>query len=261
MIKIGRRVERKLEKNFINYCIHYTNMGAKEKYDVTKYEKPSVTVDVILFSIRDDDLNVLLVKRGNWPHKGKWAIPGGFIKMSESLEESAIRELKEETGVDNVYLEQLYTFGNPKRDPRTRVLTVVYFALVDPTSIIKYSPSKKEVLDRKWFSVYDLPKLAFDHNKILKYALQRLRYKLEYTAVGLDLLPRKFTLTDLQRVYEIILGEKLDKRNFRKKLFSLNIVEATGSYKSGSHRPAQLYKFKKPKRGKQVFFKPIQFEK
>jgi len=231
----------------------------KENYDVTKYDRPSVTVDIILFTIKDDDLKVLLVKRGHWPEEGKWAIPGGFIKLSESLEETARRELKEETGLQNVYMEQLYTFGKPKRDPRTRVLTVVYFALVDEVQFKDKKPQKREILDSKLFSMTDLPELAFDHKKILGYALQRLRYKLEYTAVGLELLPDYFTLTELQKMYEVILSEELDKRNFRKKIAALGILEETNQMREGAHRPARLYKFKK-KADPKATFKNIQFE-
>ncbi len=215
----------------------------KEKYDVTKFERPSVTVDIILFTIKDNDLKVLLVKRNVWPFKGMWAIPGGFVRMEESLEEAAKRELKEETNVTDVYLEQLYTFGDPKRDPRTRVITVAYFALVDSTKL-KLKAST-DVRDVKWFSMYNLPKLAFDHEKILKYALKRLRWKLEYTTVAFKLLPEKFTLSQLQRVYEIIFNKKFDKRNFRKKILSLGLVKEVGKEKGVAHRPAKLYKLNK----------------
>ncbi len=233
----------------------------KKTYDVTKYERPSVTVDIILFSIIDDKLKVLLIKRGNWPFKGSWAIPGGFIKMDETLEQSAAREIKEELGLNikDVYLEQLYTFGDPKRDPRTRVVTVVYFGLLAPIKLKEIKPEKKEVLEAKWFSMYNLPKLGFDHEKILKYALKRLRYKLEYSAVGFELLPKTFTLSELKKMYEIILNEELDKRNFIKKIKSLDIIEATGLTKSGAHRPASLYRFKKVKQRTQ--FKRVKFEK
>ncbi len=205
---------------------------------------PSVTVDIIIFTVMDKDLNVLLIKRAIDPFKGRWAIPGGFIKFNESLEEAAKRELFEETGVKDIYLEQLYTFGDPKRDPRTRVVTVSYFALINQNdAIIKASSDATEV---KWFSIYNLPELAFDHKKIIEYALKRLRWKLEYTTVAFKLLTEKFTLTRLQDVYEIIFNRKLDKRNFRKKILELGLVKETKEIqKEVSHRPAKLYSFNK----------------
>ncbi len=214
-------------------------------YDVTKYERPSVTVDVVIFTILDEALKVLLIKRKAWPHQGMWAIPGGFVKMDESLEDAAYRELAEETAVgrDEVYLEQLYTFGEPNRDPRTRVITVAYFTLV---SHDKLSPPQAadDAVDVGWFSVYDLPELAFDHAQIIDYALTRLRNKLEYTAVGFQLLPDRFTLRELQDVYEIVLGTKLDKGNFRSKLRKSNVVKMVDGYRNTGGRPAKLYSFR-----------------
>src|SRR5579884_2208405 len=209
-------------------------------YDPNKYERPSVTVDVIMMSLRQGDLQVLLIKRRSWPFEGMWAIPGGFVNMDESLETAAKRELREETGVQDVYLEQLYTFGDPGRDPRTRVITVVYFALLDSERL--QVRAADDAMDVGWFSVYHLPPLAFDHAKILQYALDRLRGKLAYTNIAFNLLPEQFTLRELQRVYEIILHCKLDKRNFRKKILSTGILEDTGAKKmEGTHRPARLY--------------------
>jgi len=215
-----------------------------DNYDPTKYERPSVTVDVVIFSLVDNDLQVLLVKRKYAPFAGVWAIPGGFVRMEESLEDAALRELAEETSVTDVYIEQLYTFGAPHRDPRTRVITVAYFALV-PHDAIRHRPGD-DAAETAWSSMFELPPLAFDHEEILTYALQRLRYKLEYTAVGFELLPDVFTLTELQHAYEIILGEQLDKRNFRRKILSSDVLEETGRKKKESEgRPAMLYRYRK----------------
>ncbi len=224
------------------------------KYDVNKYERPSVTTDVVIFTVRDNDLKVLLVQRRDYPYKDMWAIPGGFVNMSESLEAGARRELEEETGVQDVYMEQLYTFGDPGRDPRTRVITVAYFALVEARQV-RPLRAGSDAQDANWFSVYDLPPLAFDHAKVLDYALTRLRYKLEYTNVAFQLLPELFTLTELQRIYEIVFNRPLDKRNFRKKLPIRTLeqtpdpdkgymIEETDEFKmEGSHRPARLHRF------------------
>jgi 8-oxo-dGTP diphosphatase len=216
----------------------------KTTYDPTKYERPSVTVDVVIFSILDEQLKVLLIKRKAWPFEGMWAIPGGFVQMSESLEDAAYRELAEETNVthDQVYLEQLFTFGEPDRDPRTRVITVAYFALVAADLLDPHAADDADEV--AWFSVYDLPALAFDHAHILDYALTRLRYKLEYSAVGFQLLPEKFTLRELQDAYEIILGTKLDKGNFRSKLRKTQVVEPVDGYRDTGGRPARLYRFR-----------------
>lgn len=219
-------------------------MTFPEPYDPSKYERPSVTVDVVVFSLAEEDLKVLLVKRTSAPFSGMWAIPGAFIKLNESLTEAAARALAEETGVEDVYTEQLYTFGDPHRDPRMRVITVAYFALV-PYDAVHHAPGR-ETSDTAWFSMFDLPSsLAFDHDEILEYALTRLRYKLEYTAVGFQLLPDVFTLSELQKAYEIILQEKLDKRNFRRKILAASILEETGQKrKDGEGRPAMLYKYR-----------------
>lgn len=217
-------------------------------YDASKYERPSVTVDMVIFTIRAGDLKVLLIQRGGHPYKGMWAIPGGFVKMDESLEEGAKRELQQETAVQDVFMEQLYTFGDPGRDPRTRVISVAYFALVEANQI-KTLQAGSDADHAEWFSMYDLPSLAFDHAKILDYALTRLRYKLEYTNVAFALLPTTFTLTELQHIYEIILHKGLDKRNFRKKILGMEmderpmLKETSETKMEGSHRPARLYHF------------------
>ena len=212
-------------------------------YDPNQYARPSVTVDVVIFTLRAQDLQVLLICRKHPPFAGYWAVPGGFVEMDESLESAALRELQEETGVHDVYVEQLYTFGDPDRDPRTRVITVTYFALVPETALPPLSAGD-DAADARWWSMYDLPPLAFDHAEILSYALTRLRYKLEYTAVGFELLPVKFTLSELQSAYEVILGEKLDRGNFRKKLRRADVVEAIREYRTTGGRPARLYRFR-----------------
>ena len=206
------------------------------------YPKPSVTVDIVIFSFLRGKLRVLLIKRNNEPFLHQWALPGGFVQQNEKLEAAAARELHEETGLTGIYLEQLYTFGDPGRDPRGWTISVAYFAIVgaDQTQKIK---AGDDAGDAAWFDVYDLPELAFDHARIVAYALQRLRYKLEYTGLGFLLLPQEFTLTELQSVYEVVLQEKLDKRNFRKKILGLSILEETGRFRHGDHRPAKLYRF------------------
>ncbi|HLF28555.1 MAG TPA: NUDIX domain-containing protein [Anaerolineae bacterium] len=203
--------------------------------------QPAVTVDVVIFTLKDDDLQVLLVKRKLAPYAGRWAIPGGFLGGDEPLEAAARRELEEETGVRDVYLEQLYTFGDPKRDPRGRVITVAYFALVPAPLALQAGSDASAAC---WWSMYALPALAFDHAKILDYALTRLRYKLEYTAVGFQLLPATFTLSELQQAYQIILGVQLDKRNFRRKILEAQVIEETDEYRTGEGRPAMLYRFR-----------------
>ena len=212
-------------------------------YNPADYERPSVTVDVVLFAYRNNDLQVLLIRRKHQPYQGFWAIPGGFVGMSESLEQAALRELAEETGVSDVYLEQLYTLGAPDRDPRTRVISVVYFALVSADQA-QHVHGNDDADDARWWSMYDLPELAFDHAGVLRYAHQRLRWKLEYTAVGFLLLPDTFTLSELQAVYEVVLHETLDKRNFRRKILAADVLEETdGLREGGPHRPAKLYRF------------------
>ncbi len=200
-----------------------------------------VAVDIVIFTIHSGELRVLLVKRGIPPFAGEFAIPGGFVLEQESLDQAALRELKEETGVHDVYLEQLYSFGDPGRDPRGRVITVAYYALIaaDRSPLL----AGTDAADARWCAIPDLPALAFDHRKILDYAVQRLCNKLEYTTVGFQLLPSRFTLTELQEVYEAILDKKLDKRNFRRKLALLKVLRPTREYRRAGRRPARLYEF------------------
>jgi 8-oxo-dGTP diphosphatase len=201
-----------------------------------------VTVDIVIFSLRDDDLQVLLIKRKYPPFENTWAIPGGFVEPQESIEDAAARELFEETGVRGVHIEQLYTFGRVDRDPRGRMITVAYIALVPKPLAVQ---AGSDTTDAQWKSMYDLPPMGFDHADILHYALQRLRYKLEYSAVGFQLLPETFTLSELQHAYEIVLGESLDKRNFRRRILQGEIIEETGQMHIGDGRPARLYRFKR----------------
>src|SRR5215469_5676397 len=209
--------------------------------EVDRQDRPAVAVDVVILSVRDGRLEVILVKRNHPPFEGLWSIPGGFVRYDESLEAAAKRKLAEVTGVSDVYLEQLYTFGDPERDPRMRVITVVYYAL------IRADQMQIPVLGDTAYLVcwaYDLPPLAFDHANIMRYSLQRLRAKLEYTTIGFQLLAHEFTMSELQEVYQAILNRKLDKRNFRKKLLLMRIVEPTSHTKMvGPHRPAQLFRF------------------
>ncbi len=205
--------------------------------------KPSpfnVAVDLVIFTVRDGALQVLLIERGAPPFKGQWALPGGFVRERETLEEAARRELEEETGLRDVYLEQLYTFGDPDRDPRGRIVSVATYALTPPAPL----RASTDAANAAWHPAARPPKLAFDHARILKTGLERLRAKLGYSTVGFQLLPRQFTLTDLQTLYEAILERRLDKRNFRKKILSLGLLKSEGRTRAaGAHRPARLYSF------------------
>ncbi len=201
----------------------------------------SVTADVVLFTVREEALQVLLVRRAAPPFRGRWALPGGFVEPGETIEAAARRELEEETGLSDVYLEQLYTFGDPGRDPRGRTVTVAYYALIRPAP----PRAASDAAEAAWFPADRPPRLAFDHDDILRTALARLRAKLSYTTVGFQLLPETFTLPELQRLYETILGRRLDKRNFRRKVLSLGLLQPRpGKRAEGAHRPARLYSFR-----------------
>jgi 8-oxo-dGTP diphosphatase len=198
-----------------------------------------ITVDTVILTLKNDSLQVLLVKRENEPFKGKWAIPGGYVRMSENLDDAAMRVLKEKTNVDNIYLEQLYTFGDPLRHPVARVITCAYFALIRAEDVNVISDEGVQ-----WHSVNELPALAFDHKEIIQYSLKRTRERLELCPVAYQLLNEKFTLTEMQRAYELIMGKSLDKRNFRKKVIQTEgLIELNEFSKSGSKRPARLYTF------------------
>ena len=208
------------------------------------YEQPAVTVDLVLFTVNNDALKVMLIRRADEPFAGDWSIPGGFLKAGESLGGAALRVLVEKTGVENVYLEQLYTFGDPGRDPRGRVVTVTYIALIPWQHLSQ--PESERVTDLIWAPIDRLPRLAFDHVEIIRYAVQRLRAKAGYSNIVYGLMPERFRLSELQKMYEIILNDKLDKRNFRKRMLATGLLQSTGRKDaSGAHRPAMLYKFKK----------------
>lgn len=212
---------------------------------ISQYETPLVTVDIVVFTIQQNRLKVLLIQRKQAPYEHMWAIPGGFIHVGETLEQAASRRLKEETNLENIFLEQLYSFADPQRDPRARVITVSYYALISAEKLQLEARANAE--DVRWFSVTELPDLAFDHQQIVDFALSRLKERLETSSVAFQLLPEKFTLTELQRVYELVLSKTLDKRNFRKKILSSSILVDIGETKmEGYHRPAQLYSFQTP---------------
>ena len=209
------------------------------------YPHPAVTVDIVIFTIEADDFKVLLIQRDTAPFEGMWALPGGFVGPDESLKRAAWRELREETGVNAAFLEQLGAFGHPDRDPRERVITVAYYALI-PAERLDLRAST-DARDAGLFSVNDLPDLAFDHAKILRRARARVKDKIDEPVIALQLVPEAFTLTELQRVYECILGTTIDKRNFRKRIKALGLVEPTGEERRGGpHRPAKLYRAKEP---------------
>ncbi len=207
-------------------------------------KNPLLAVDTVVFSVVDGVLSALLIQINSGNYQGKWAIPGGLVKVDESLDAAAIRVLRAKTSLKGIYLEQLYTFGDPKRDIRGRSVSVAYFALINTPKDIEIK-TLEFYKDIKWFPLDKLPEMAFDHKIILSVAHKRLKDKLSYTNIAYSLLPHEFTLTDMQKIYEIVLGEKLDKRNFRKKIKSLEMLESLGRMQEEvTHRPAELYKFK-----------------
>nr|WP_302598068.1 NUDIX domain-containing protein [uncultured Cellulosilyticum sp.] len=254
-----------------------------ESYDANQYYRFSVATDIVAFSVSEEiktnyrklpekKLRILMIKRGEYPFKGEWALPGGFVRENETTEATARRELEEETGVKETYMEQLYTFSDPKRDPRTRVISTAYIALLNTNSSLK---ATEDAVDAAWFEVnyeqlegkkyklilthederlgaerleadidgedFSAQGIAFDHAKIIAAAIERLRGKIEYTDIALNLVPERFTLASLQQVYEIILDKKLLVANFRRKISEL--VEETQEYaENGGHRPSKLYK-------------------
>jgi 8-oxo-dGTP diphosphatase len=275
------------------------------EYDAGRFERPSVTVDMLIFTVTDEEkknyrklpekvLRLLMIKRGDHPYLGQWALPGGFVKIDESLEEAALRELKEETNIEDIYMEQLYTWGDVARDPRTRVISASYLSLVDSSALDIRTSDDAD--DAKWFTVscklfqeqktltekgYILQRLfklslsndedelsaivrtvknvdgkvtkierevieskgiAFDHAKIIEYGIDRLRSKIEYTDIAFNLMPELFTLTELQQVYEVILGTELLKANFRRKTADM-VIETNKYTRDAGHRPSKLFRF------------------
>lgn len=234
------------------------------RYDASRYDRPSVTVDVVVFGMfgsldaaEEDgngnghdpgvrpELRVLLIRRRHRPFEGCWAIPGGFVGVAESLDDAARRELEEETGLRNVYLEQLYTFGRPDRDPRTRVISVAYYALLPGHA--SETRAGDDAQAARWFPVAALPaNLAFDHGHIFDVALRRLRAKADYAGIAREFLPPSFTLRQLRRIYETVLGRTLDRANFTRRMLLEGDIEATGTIdRGGAHRPAKLYRFRR----------------
>jgi 8-oxo-dGTP diphosphatase len=207
-----------------------------------RYPRPALTVDGVVFGLAEDGLKLLLIERSANPFKGCWALPGGFVdNMKESVDDAVRRELEEETNIIGLFLEQLYTFGQPGRDPRERVVSVAYFALVKPNDLdVRAGSDAKKV---KWFDVNSLPDLAFDHSTIVRTGLERLRSKICYQPVGFELLPKQFTLSQLQTMYENILGRELDKLNFRKKILAMKIVNPSNEYSRTGGPKAKLYYF------------------
>jgi 8-oxo-dGTP diphosphatase len=211
-----------------------------------EFERPNLAVDCVVFGLDQEDLKVILIQRNLAPYQGKWAIPGGFVHIDESLEDAAGRELREETGIEDVFLEQLYTFGEVDRDPRERVVSVAYYALVNLRD--HKIKATTDARDAAWFSVDDIPTLPFDHNKIVEVALKRLKGKVRYEPIGFELLPKKFTLTQLQAMYEKILEQKIDKRNFRRKILGMGLLTELDEVEMDvAHRAARLYKFDEKK--------------
>ena len=201
-----------------------------------------LAVDAVVFGYMNKQLQLLLIRRNIEPFKGEWALPGGLVLESETLEEAVERELLEETGLEINYLEQLYTFGNPQRDPRNRVVSVTYFALVNPDQF--GLTASTDAAEAQWFALAKLPNLAFDHTQIVDCAIQRLRAKLTYEPIGLNLLDPDFHFSDLERLYESILGRKIERRNFRKKFIGFGILAETTIHHSGKKgRPGTLFRF------------------
>lgn len=209
-----------------------------------KYPHPSVTTDCVIFGFDGTRMKVLLVQRGIEPYKGRWAFPGGFLQMDESAEEGALRELREETGLSGAFIRQFHTFSAPDRDPRERVITIAFYALVR----IEEVTGGDDAADARWFALDEVPQLAFDHDQILRTAEQALRQQIHFEPVGFELLPEKFTLRELQNLYEAILGVRFDKRNFSNKINRLGLLDPLDEKVNPSRKKeATLFRFNKPK--------------
>ena len=212
----------------------------EQKQYCYRYPHPAVTTDCVIFGFDGNELKVLLIERGIDPYKGHWAFPGGFLNPDESAETGALRELKEETGIESAYIEQFHTYSAPDRDPRERVITIAYMALVK----IQEARGGDDAADAKWFPIDKMPNLAFDHDLILRDALARLRERIHFHPIGYDLLPEKFTMKELQTLYEAVLGVHFDRRNFAKKMQHLDIlVQLDETIWPTTKREAFLYKF------------------
>ncbi|HYV95429.1 MAG TPA: NUDIX domain-containing protein [Chitinophagales bacterium] len=212
-----------------------------------QYPRAAVTTDCVIFGVRENELKLLLVKRAIQPYKGKWALPGGFISMKETADECAQRLLKEEAGIRNVFIEQLYTFSNLKRDPRERVISIAYYALVNAGQLQPVAGHFNDAA--AWHPVKKIPSLAFDHRHIAETALKRLQGKLVYQPIGFELLPRQFSVSQLHHLYETILERKLDRRNFTKKILSMKLLERVKEKRitGAPGKPATLFQFNKGK--------------
>lgn len=207
-----------------------------------EYPRAALTVDCVVFGFDEGELKVLLIKRALEPFKGRWAIPGGFVRVDETLDAAARRELQEEAGLEDIFLEQLYTLSEVDRDPRERVVSVAYYALVKLAA--HETRAATDAADARWFPISKVPELAFDHAEILSTALARLKGKVRYEPIGFELLTPTFTLSELQHLYEAVLGTGLDKRNFRKKVLGYGLLVALKQTRmTGRHRPAQLFRF------------------
>lgn len=211
-----------------------------------QHARPALAVDCVVFGFDEEALKVLLIERDLPPFEGQWALPGGFVRIDESVEAAARRELQEETGMRDVFLEQLFTFGELHRDPRERVVSVAYFALVKLSN--HRVAAATDARNAAWFAAEDTPRLGFDHEDILGMALTRLKNKVRYEPIGFELLPTKFTLRQLQRLYETVLQRPVDKRNFRKKILGMKIlVDLNETETNVAHRAAKLYRFDRRK--------------
>lgn len=214
----------------------------KEKKYCYKYPHPAVTTDCVIFGFDGSELQVLLIERGIEPFKGKWAFPGGFLKMDETAREGALRELKEETGLENAYIEQFNTYSEPGRDLRERVITIAHYALVR----IQEVKGGDDAAKAQWFPIDEVPQLAFDHDKILRDAMRKLRERIHFEPIGFELLPEKFTMRELQILYESILGVKFDRRNFAKKMMHYELLnQLDETVRPTAKRDALLYSFNK----------------